>query len=48
MESWEQDDATTIIGALFDANAKLDHIGRRVETILQLLEEDDEEEEEDG
>jgi hypothetical protein len=47
VDAWEADDTTTIIGALFDVNAKLDELAVHVIAIRQLLEEGDEEEEED-
>jgi hypothetical protein len=47
VEEWEADDVTTIIGGLFDINAKLDDVGGRVLAIRELLEGDDEEEEEE-
>ena len=39
---------TTIIGGLFDINAKLDELGGHVLAIRRLLEGDDEEEEEEN
>jgi hypothetical protein len=48
MEPWEpQDDSTTIIGALFDINAKLDEMAGHVVAIRSILEDDEEEAEED-
>jgi hypothetical protein len=48
VQPWEpQDDSTTIIGALFDINAKLDEIGTHIVAIRTLLEDDDEEKEEE-
>jgi hypothetical protein len=38
---------TTIIGGLFDINAKLDELGEHVVAIRRLLEDGDEAEEED-
>ena len=47
---WEREDIVSIIGGLFDTNAKLERVAQDVAAIRDLLDENDDEEEaqEDG